>query len=297
MVTQDNRILCTAHGDLVFGPRCLVVGILNVTPDSFSDGGRYIETADAVRRGWEMIAQGADCLDIGGESTRPGSEPISAAAQMDRVLPVISELRAGGMDRPISIDTQSAAVAEAALRGGADIVNDVSAALSDPEMRGLLAESGVPVVLMHMQGTPMTMQKAPHYLDVVAEIRAFFEERVADLEASGLDPSRIILDPGIGFGKTVDHNLEIIRRIADFRGRFPVMAGPSRKAFLGKLTGDVGLQDRLMATAAVVVHCALAGVDMVRVHDVREIRQVVEVCAAIRRIPTGSTPRAESHSS
>ena len=296
MVMQDEMILYTAHGILTLGRRCLVVGILNVTPDSFSDGGSYPSTANAVRRGREIVAQGADVIDIGGESTRPGAEPVPPTTQLERILPVISELRAAGVNLPISVDTQSAQVAEAALQSGADIVNDISAARSDPEMKGLLAQCGAPVVIMHMQGTPQTMQRAPYYVDVVAEIRTFIEDRVADLEASGLDPARIIIDPGIGFGKTVEHNLEIIRRIADFRGRFPVMVGPSRKAFIGKITQDAEPQDRLMGTAAVVAHCALAGVEMVRIHDVREIRQVTDVCAALRKTLDEPTPPTTSRS-
>ena len=278
----DVRILRTDHGGLAFGPRTLVVGILNVTPDSFSDGGQFANASDAVRHGLQMAADGADLIDIGGESTRPGSDPVPPGIQIDRVLPVITALRADGLKCPISIDTQSAEVARSALEAGADIVNDISAAQNDPAMAGLLAQCGAPLILMHMQGTPKTMQQSPKYGDVITEIRAFFKRRLTDLEDAGLDPTRIILDPGLGFGKTAEHNLEILRRVIEFRGVQPVMIGPSRKAFLGKLAPDTGPQDRLMSTAAVVAHCALSGVELVRVHDVKEMRRVANVCAAIQ---------------
>lgn len=278
----DAGILCTDHGELAFGRRTLIAGILNITPDSFSDGGQFAAPPDAIRYGLQMAADGADMIDIGAESTRPGSDPVPPETQIIRILPVITGLRTSGLKCPISIDTQSAEVAVAALRAGTDIVNDISGARHDPAMAGLLAQCGAPLILMHMQGTPRTMQQAPTYNDVVADIRAFFRERIANLEDAGLDPSRIILDPGLGFGKTPDHNLEILRRVTEFRGSHPVMIGPSRKAFLGKLAADAGPQDRLLSTAAVVAHCALRGVEFVRVHDVREMRRVVDVCAGIQ---------------
>ncbi len=272
----------TPHGLLTFGGRCLVMGILNVTPDSFSDGGLYAETGKAVARAIELAAEGADVIDIGGESTRPGSEAVPPDEQIRRVVPVIREARARGVAVPISIDTRSAAVAAAALDAGADIVNDISGIRDDPAMPGLLAQRRVPYIVMHMQGSPRTMQEAPSYRDVVAEVAAFFEARAESLAAAGVDVTGMIVDPGIGFGKNLEHNLSLLRSIRTFTARWPVCVGPSRKRFLGELLNEPDPAKRLMGTAAVVAHCALAGVAIVRVHDVREARQVTQVCARLR---------------
>jgi dihydropteroate synthase len=257
------------------------MGILNVTPDSFSDGGLYAAEDAAIARAKAIMAEGADVIDIGGESTRPGSRPVEADIQIARVVPVISRLRADGVEAPISIDTRSAKAAVAALDAGADIVNDISAARHDPDMPRLLAERRIPFVAVHMQGTPETMQINPAYKDVVAEVRDFFVERAESLSAAGVDLSRMIVDPGIGFGKTLEHNLALLRMISSFQGRWPVLVGPSRKRFIGEILGEPDPAGRLMGTAVLVAHCALAGVEMVRVHDVRAMRQVVEICARL----------------
>jgi dihydropteroate synthase len=258
------------------------MGILNVTPDSFSDGGRFLDVQAAVAHARSLVDDGADLIDIGGESTRPGSEGVSDDEQIRRTEPVIRAIRAAGISIPISIDTRSAAASTVALDAGADIINDVSAARHDPNMPALLASTGVPFVAMHMQGTPETMQAAPAYHDVVREIRDFFEVRAHALEAAGVDLQKMMIDPGIGFGKTAAHNWTILRHIDSLLGRWPVLVGTSRKRFLGDLTAQPRPADRIAGTAATVAHCALTGVDMVRVHDVRLMRQIVEVCQAIR---------------
>jgi dihydropteroate synthase len=258
------------------------MGILNVTPDSFSDGGRYVEPGAAVERAIEMAAEGADVIDIGGESTRPGSNPVAPEEQSRRIVPVIREARARGLAVPISVDTRFAVVAAAALDAGADMVNDISGVRDDPAMPALLARRRVPFVVMHMQGTPQTMQQTPKYKDVVAEVAAFFVSRAEALAAAGVDVNRMIVDPGLGFGKTLEHNLALLRSIRFFGVRWPVVVGPSRKRFLGEILNEPEPAKRIMGTAAVVAHCALAGMDMVRVHDVKEMWQVAEVCARLR---------------
>ncbi len=282
MSTQaDTRGWRTEHGTLTFGPRCLVMGILNVTPDSFSDGGDHFATEAAVARAYTMQAEGADLIDVGGESTRPGSVAVSAEEQLARVVPVLSTLRSTGFTLPISIDSRLASVAAAALEAGADIVNDISAARHDPAMPSLLAKRRVPFIVMHMQGTPDTMQLCPTYTDVAAEVRTFFDTRATELEAVGVDTSLMMVDPGLGFGKTMEHSLALLRDIRSFRGRWPVLVGPSRKKFLGAILSEDDPKRRLMGTAAIAAHCALAGVEMLRVHDVKAIRQVVDTCAAL----------------
>jgi len=281
-VMRNRWELDTPHGPLVLGSRCLVMGVLNVTPDSFSDGGRYFETATATNRARELVAEGADVLDIGGESTRPGATPVGADEQMRRVLPVVQAVRDAAVGAAISVDTQSAIVAAAALDAGADIINDVSAARTDPEMPRLLADRRVPFVAMHMLGTPGTMQDDPRYGDVVAEVAAFFERRADVLARAGVDVRRMIVDPGIGFGKNLAHNLALLRSIGSFVERWPVLVGPSRKRFLGELLGERDPDRRIMGTAAVVAYCAMAGVHIVRVHDVRAMRQVLRVCSELK---------------
>lgn len=272
----------TAHGPLVFGPRCLIMGILNVTPDSFSDGGRFAKVDDAVTRALDLAEQGADVLDIGPESTRPGATPVAPDEQIRRAIPVIERIRKRGLKMPVSIDTRSARVASAALDAGADIVNDVSAARHDRDMPRLLAQRRVPFVIMHMQGTPETMQKKPAYANVVDEVARFFIDRAEALCAAGVDVGRMIVDPGIGFGKTTVHNLALLRHLPTLGGQWPILVGVSRKKFIGELSGAVSPDDRIMGTAAAVAHCVLTGADMVRVHDVAAMRQVVRVCEAIR---------------
>jgi dihydropteroate synthase len=250
------------------------MGILNITPDSFSDGGRLLEPEDVRRQIERMIAAGVDIFDVGGESTRPFAEPVSTEEELDRVLPVIRLIRQLS-DLPVSIDTTKAAVAQAALAAGADMVNDISALRHDPAMPDVVRGYQGPVIIMHMQGTPGTMQIDPHYEDVVAEIVDFFRERLQWFEDNGVDRRRIIIDPGIGFGKTVAHNLTILRNIAAFKALgCPVMIGHSRKAFIGRIL-ELDVDRRDCATAMLTLHCALAGADLVRVHDVELSKQAV----------------------
>ena len=268
---------------LDFGSGPLLMGVLNVTPDSFSDPGQHFDTASAVARGVEMVAQGADIIDIGGESTRPGSQSVSADEQIRRVIPVIEQL-SGQIDKSISIDTTSSVVARQALAAGAGFVNDISAGRTDPRMFDLLADVGCPVVLMHMLGTPADMQTKPQYDDVVGEIIAFLARAIDKATAAGVHRDRIIIDPGIGFGKTLQHNLEIIRRISEFHrlGR-PVLLGTSRKSFIGRVLGQDSPTDRLWGTAATMALAVAAGVHILRVHDIAQMRQVVDMAYAIIR--------------
>lgn len=280
---KDSRgTIETNHGLLRFGGRTLVMGILNVTPDSFSDGGDYASADAAVYRGLQMQGEGADVIDVGGESTRPGSDPVSPDEQIQRVVPVIERLRRGGLTVPISIDTRGAAVADAALEAGADFVNDVSALRDDPALSSLIARRGAAVALMHRRGPSKAMQDDPRYDDVVADILAFLAERIDAAVRSDIDRERILIDPGIGFGKTTAHNLEILRRLAELHalGR-PIVAGPSRKQFLGEILGEPDPRRRRFGTAAAIAACCHARAGMVRVHDVHEMRQVVDLCHAI----------------
>jgi dihydropteroate synthase len=277
---REARALEIRGRRFTLGPRTWLMGVVNVTPDSFSDGGRYSEPGRAVERGLELAAAGADIVDIGGESTRPGSRPVPEAEETGRVLPVIEGLRRQTRVL-LSVDTTKAAVARAALDAGADIVNDTSAFRFDPAMPGVIARSGAAVVLMHMQGTPLTMQQAPHYDDVVAEIAAFLDDRVRVAEAAGIPRERVVVDPGIGFGKTVDHNLEIIRRQAGFHalGR-PLLLGFSRKAFLGAILG-LPPDERLEATIAAAVLSVERGAHILRVHDVGPVARAVRTAEAV----------------
>jgi dihydropteroate synthase len=265
------------------------MGILNVTPDSFSDGGRFLEPGAAADHALRMAAEGADLIDIGAESTRPGSHPVPPAEQLRRMLPVLREARRRGLVLPVSIDTQSAEVAAAGLSEGADMVNDVSGGRSDPAMPALLADWAVPFVVMHMQGTPATMQADPRYADVVGEVEVFFIEREAALARAGVDTSRMIVDPGLGFGKRLAHNLELLWNTGRFARRWPVLVGPSRKRFIAEVQalGEPGSGanepgGRVFGTAAAVAMCVLGGASIVRVHDVGAMRRVVEVCEAAR---------------
>ncbi len=260
---------------LEIGDRPLLMGIVNATPDSFSDGGDCFDTDAAVERALRLESDGADILDIGGESTRPGAAGVPEADERRRVLPVLSRL-AGLLRIPISIDTSKAGVAEAALAAGAEIVNDVTALRSDPKMAAVCARAGCGVVLMHMQGEPRAMQQSPRYGDAVAEIASFLRERIAAAEAAGISRDRIAIDPGIGFGKTMAHNLEILRRLPEFASLgAPVLAGPSRKRFLGELAGVGNPADRDGATAAACIFLAGRGASILRVHNVSIVRQAL----------------------
>ena len=264
--------------------RALVMGILNVTPDSFSDGGQLADAEAAIARGVAMVGEGADVLDIGGESTRPGAAPVSEADERERVLPVVEGLRSALGERVlISIDTMKAGVARAALEAGADIVNDVTALTGDPEMAGVVAKSKCGVVVMHMQGEPRTMQAAPHYDDVVAEVGKYLADRVAALEAIGIAPERILVDPGIGFGKTLEHNLALLRALPELAASAnrPVLLGVSRKTFIGTLCGGAPPEDRLWGTVALTAYARQQGVAAIRVHDVQENAEALRMTEAI----------------
>jgi len=268
------------RGKLNFSNGCIVMGVLNVTPDSFSDGGKFFDTDKAIKHGLQMAADGAAIIDVGGESTRPGAEPISIEEQIKRVIPVIEAL-ANKINIPISIDTYNYEVTKAALNAGAAMLNDITA-LSDERMGKLAAEQQVPVVLMHMQGTPATMQAEPKYEDVVSEVLEFLLKQAKRAEKFGIPKERIFIDPGIGFGKTLEHNLELLRNIHKFVATgYRVCIGTSRKSFVGKLTGKENPANRIFGTAATVALCVAAGVSIVRVHDVAEMVDVVNVSRAI----------------
>ena len=267
------------------GERTLIMGILNVTPDSFSEGGLYQDQDAAVQHGIRMAEDGADVIDIGGESSRPGSEPVSLDEELSRVIPAIEAL-AKKVEIPISIDAYKPEVARSALDAGASIINDISG-LADERMRALAAERKAPTVIMHMKGTPRNMQENPEYDDVVSEIMAFFGERIALAVEAGLPEEYLIIDPGIGFGKTVDHNLEIIRNLADFKSLGqPILIGTSRKAFIGKILGGLPPTERLQGTAATVAISIANGASIVRVHDVKEMSQVAQVADALALMNT-----------
>jgi len=266
----------------------VVVGILNTTPDSFSDGGRHLDPARAADAAAAMIAAGAAMVDLGAESTRPGARPVPAAEERRRLLPVLRAVRRA-VAVPLSIDTMKASVAAAALDAGADVVNDVTAGRSDRRMLPLCGRAGVPVILMHMRGTPATMQRVPRYRDVVGEVAAFLARRVAAARAAGIDDDQIVLDPGIGFGKTVGHNLALLAALPRLAALgHPLLVGVSRKGFVGQLLGGVPVDARLHGTAAAVALAVAGGARLLRVHDVAEMRQVVTVAEAIARARTGA---------
>ncbi len=249
----------------------LIMGVLNVTPDSFSDGGDFFTTEKAVDHGARMAAEGAQIIDVGGESTRPGAPPVSAEDELARVLPVIVELRERIAEAFISIDTTKAVVARAALEAGASIINDVSGGRADPQMMKLAAEKKSAFIIMHMQGTPQTMQAKPHYADVVAEVTDFFRQQYASALECGIDSMAIAFDPGIGFGKTVEHNLELLSSLPRLRVHDrPMVVGVSRKSSLGKLIDSTEMSDRLAPTIAFTALLRERGANVLRVHDVRE---------------------------
>lgn len=259
-----------------FGPVPLLMGIVNVTPDSFSDGGCWLDPSQAVEHGLELIDSGADILDIGGESTRPYSEPVQAEEQIRRVVPVLKEFARQAPTVPLSIDTSSARVAAVAVDAGARIINDVTGLAGDPEMIGLAARTGVAVCAMHMQGTPQTMQVAPHYDDCVAEIRDYLRQRKGRLLDAGIEREKICLDPGIGFGKTHEHNWELIRQIGDFHDlETPLLVGHSRKGFIGKIVGDEILA-RDAGTLGISLYLASQGIQILRIHEIRQTRAALK---------------------
>jgi dihydropteroate synthase len=266
---------------LLEGPGPFLMGIVNVTPDSFSDGGRFASTEAAAAHARALAAEGADLVDLGGESTRPGAPAVPAAEEIARVVPVIARLRAEGFALPISVDTSKPEVARAALDAGADLVNDVQG-LAAPGMAELVAARGAPAVLMHMRGTPADMNDRAVYRDVVAEVRDELGEALLRAERAGVPRARIVLDPGLGFAKTAEHNLALLAGLKGLRELgCPLLVGPSRKSFIGKLTG-APVAERLPGTLAAVAACVLQGVELLRVHDVAAARQAAQVAAAIR---------------
>jgi dihydropteroate synthase len=281
-MTQDNstKIVEWPKGRLDFTAGCIVMGVLNVTPDSFSDGGRFFDKDKAIEHGLKMAAEGAAIIDIGAESTRPGAEPVSADEQINRAVPVIEAI-CERINIPISIDTNRSEVAGVALQAGAAIINDITA-LSDERMGELAAKQQVPVVLMHMQGTPLTMQVEPKYEDVVEEVLQFLLDRARRAEEFGIPKERIFIDPGVGFGKTLEHNLELLRNTDKFvTTGYRVLIGTSRKSFIGTITDKNNPADRIFGTAASVALCVAAGVSIVRVHDIAEMTDVVKMATAI----------------
>ena len=267
---------------LSFGPRTLIMGILNVTPDSFSDGGSYLDVAAAISHAKEMVEDGADIIDIGGESSRPGASPASTEEELARVLPVVEGL-VDEISVHVSIDTCKSEVARRSLEAGAHIVNDITALQGDAEMAKVVVEMNAGVILMHMSGTPRTMQHSPVYNDVVSEVSSWLQRRIEEAETGGIPPDRIVIDPGIGFGKTVDHNLEILRRLGEFRHlNKPILIGTSRKSFIGKIL-DLPVNNRIEGTAATITWAIAHGADMVRVHDVKTMRRVARMTDALYR--------------
>jgi dihydropteroate synthase len=267
---MDQRLWKIGDKIVDLSTRGMIMGVLNVTPDSFSDAGRFLATDQAVARGLQIASEGADILDVGGESTRPGADPISAEEELGRVIPVIEELRAK-INIFISIDTSKSEVASAALAAGASIINDVTAGRHDEKMLLLAAKRRAAIVLMHMQGEPRTMQKNPHYNDVVTEVTDFFRQQYGRALECGVDPMAIAFDPGIGFGKTPEHNLALLHDLGRLRvNERPLVVGVSRKSFLGKLFGASEMSERLAPTVAFTSLLRVSGADVVRVHDVKE---------------------------
>ena len=262
----------------------LVMGIVNVTPDSFSDGGKFFSPEVAISHASKLISQGADIIDIGGESTRPGAEQVSESEELKRVIPVIEKIRTDNPTILISIDTTKASVAKHAVEAGADIINDVSGLSFDNNMIGIVESFNIPVVIMHMKGNPQNMQLNPEYEDIVNEILDFFKMKIKVAVQSGINRSMIILDPGIGFGKTVEHNFELLSRLNEFNVlELPIMIGPSRKSFIG-ITLDLPPEDRVEGTAAAVSAGVMNGASIVRVHDVKSMKRVVRIIEKVRNV-------------
>jgi dihydropteroate synthase len=282
VVKENSNILVWPGGKMDFSAGCLVMGILNVTPDSFSDGGDFLDIEKAVARGIEMQKQGAAIIDIGAESTRPGSKAVSSAEQIKRAIPVIERL-AAKIKIPISIDSKDFEVTKAAVNAGASIINDITS-LADQRTAKFAAEKKLPVILMHMQNNPDTMQKEPHYKNVVQDVLDYLLARAKAAENAGIEKEKIFIDPGIGFGKTLEHNITLLKKIGVFiNSGYRVLLGTSRKKFIGTLTGKENPKDRILGTAATVALAAAAGVSIVRVHDVAEMVDVVKVGSVFAR--------------
>ncbi|MGB3632968.1 MAG: dihydropteroate synthase [Rubrobacteraceae bacterium] len=271
-------------GDRTLGPGLILMGILNVTPDSFSDGGDFLAPRRAAEQARVMLDEGAQIIDVGGESTRPGSEPVSQEEELNRILPAIRVVMEDRPDTVISVDTYRAETARAALEAGAGMINDVTALRGDPDMANVVAQAGCPIILMHMLGEPKTMQQEPYYDDVVGEVRDFLAERAKHAEDSGVASDKIILDPGIGFGKTLDHNLALLKNLdAIAELGYTVLVGASRKRFIGKISGVEEVRSRISGTVATSVLAYERGANILRVHDVRANREALEVARAILR--------------
>jgi dihydropteroate synthase len=282
MASQTKDILTWPTGRLDFSGGCIVMGILNITPDSFSDGGDFLDTNKAIERGIEMSQQGAAIIDIGAESTRPGSKPVSADEQIKRIMPVIEKLSAK-IKIPISIDSRDYEVTKAALDGGASIINDITA-LSDERTAQLAADKKVPVILMHIQNTPATMQIEPQYKNVVKEVLGYLKKRAKAAQKAGIEKDKIFIDPGIGFGKTLVHNIELLQNLNVFvKSGYRVLLGTSRKKFVGTITGKDAAKERIFGTAATVAIAVIEGVSIVRVHDVAEMAGVIKVANRLRK--------------
>jgi dihydropteroate synthase len=278
MMVTLPPLICKEY-TLVF-KKTLIMGVLNITPDSFSDGGLFADIDTAVSHGKKMVSDGADLIDIGGESSRPGSIPLSEKDELKRVLPVVKRL-VDEVSVPISIDTYKPQVADACLKAGAHLINDITG-LSNSEMRAVIAKYNAPVVLMHMKGTPKTMQNNPLYHDVVGEIKTFFQEKIITARKTGIQ--QIIIDPGIGFGKTVEHNLQILKHLEVFKSLgCPILVAPSRKYFIGVITG-LPVHERLEGTIAAISIAVMNGANMVRVHDVKECKRAIQIVDAIRSV-------------
>ena len=262
--------------------KTLVMGIINVTPDSFSDGGKYVKIKNAINHSKKMVDDGADIIDVGGESTRPGAEEVSSSEELRRVIPVVESIRLNFPDILISIDTTKSVVAREAIKAGADIINDVSGLDSDIEMVGLVANLKVPIIIMHMKGNPRNMQNNPKYENLIGEITSFFEKKIKIATELGINRNLIIIDPGIGFGKTINHNFEIISKLKEFsKLDLPIMIGPSRKSFIGK-TLNLPVESLIEGTSAAITASILNGAAIVRVHDVLEMKRVAEISEKIR---------------
>lgn len=259
------------------------MGVVNITPDSFSDGGRFYDSKSAIAHGLELAKAGADIIDVGGESTRPGADPVSPDEELERILPVIEGL-AGQVNVPISVDTYKSMVAREALKAGASILNDISAGRFDPELVRLAAREEVPLILMHMKGQPRTMQKNPTYQNLIAEVKSFLSEAAESAEKAGVPREKIIIDPGLGFGKTFDHNLVLLNRLEEFTAlNRPLLIGPSRKAFLGRILDGAPPEERETATVAAVVLAACKGAHIIRVHKIRPSKEALAVVEAVKR--------------
>lgn len=266
--------------ELQLGDKTLIMGILNVTPDSFSDGGKYADAKYAVKHGLEMIEQGADIIDIGGESTRPGSTPVAEEEELGRVIPVIEGIRKES-DIPISIDTYKAKVAMESIFAGADMINDISGCRFDPEMASVATNANIPVTIMHIKGTPRNMQENPTYDDIIKEIKQYLAESIDFLKKAGVHEGQILIDPGIGFGKSTEDNLTIMNRLDEFASLgHPILVGVSRKSVIGNIL-ELPIEERIFGTAAAVTANIMKGSHVVRVHDVAEMRQVVKMADAI----------------